>query len=168
MDWVGFADYRQRLGRYRIYTNLPAEQYPAHEVLALYHGRHVVERAYRQLKSNLMIAPMHLHKDNRLFALTWVYVVALMVLSLLQLLARRAALTPSASTRIPWRWSAPYRGAWASTPRVPTLSWKRRWISGGCRASRGIPSSAGRSLSPGTVVGSTSGWTRREARAGSR
>ncbi len=93
VDWVGFADYRQRLGRYRLYTNLPAEHYPADEALALYHGRHVVERAYRQLKSHLMIAPMHLHRDNRLFALTWIYVVALMVLSLLQLLARRAGLT---------------------------------------------------------------------------
>jgi len=93
VDWAGFADYRQRLGRYRLYTNLPAEQHPADEVLALYHGRHVVEHAYRQLKSHLMIAPMHLHNDNRLFALTWIYVVALMVLSLLQLLARRAGLT---------------------------------------------------------------------------
>jgi transposase len=93
VDWAGFADYRQRLGRYRLYTNLPAEDCPADEVLELYHGRHVVERAYRQLKSHLMIAPMHLHKDNRLYALTWVYVVALMVLSLLQLLARRAGLT---------------------------------------------------------------------------
>lgn len=34
MDWAGFADYRQRLGRYRLYTNLPAEDCPADEVLA--------------------------------------------------------------------------------------------------------------------------------------
>lgn len=93
VDWAGFADYRRRLGRYRLYTNLPADEYSADEVLELYHGRHVVEHSYRQLKSQLQIAPVHLHNDNRLYALVWLYVVALMVLSLLQLLARRAGLT---------------------------------------------------------------------------
>ena len=93
IDWAGFFDYRRRLGRYRLYTNLPADQYSADEVLELYRGRHVVEHSYRQLKSQLQIAPIHLHNDNRLYAVVWLYVVALMVLSLLQLLARRAGLT---------------------------------------------------------------------------
>jgi len=93
IDRAGFFDYRRRLGRYRLYTNLPADEYSADDVLELYRGRHVVEHSYRQLKSQLQISPIHLHNDNRLYALVWLYVVALMVLSLLQLLARRAGLT---------------------------------------------------------------------------
>ena len=93
VDWADFAEYRGRLGRYALFTNLPADEHGADDLLELYHGRHVVEAAYRQLKSELEISPMHLHKDNRLYGLAWVYVIALMVLSLLQLVARQAGLT---------------------------------------------------------------------------
>ncbi|MGC9318519.1 MAG: hypothetical protein ACP5KN_10875 [Armatimonadota bacterium] len=49
-----------------------------------------MERWRRQLKSPLQIAAIHLHNGNRLYVVVWLYVVALMVLSLPQLLALRA------------------------------------------------------------------------------
>lgn len=93
VDRSRFADYRQRLGRYVLFSNLPVEEYTPDRLVELYHGRHVVEASYRQLKSVLQIAPVFLHKDNRLHALAWVYVIALMILSLLQRIARAAELT---------------------------------------------------------------------------
>ena len=92
VDRAAFARYRRVLGRYVLFTNLPEDAYSADYVLAQYRGRHVVEASYRQLKSELEIAPLHMHKDNRLLAMAAIWVIALMVLSLLQLLARRAGL----------------------------------------------------------------------------
>ena len=92
VDWLGFAGYRRLLGRYVLFTNLPEDEYSADYVLEQYRGRHVVEASYRQLKRELEIAPLHLHKDNRLLALAGIFVIALMLLSLLQMLARRAGL----------------------------------------------------------------------------
>ena len=92
VDWADFARYRRALGRYVLFTNLPEDEYSAEYVLEQYRGRHVVEASYRQLKSELEIAPLHMHKDNRLLAMAAIWVIALMLLSLLQLLARRAEL----------------------------------------------------------------------------
>ncbi|MFO8079454.1 MAG: IS1634 family transposase [Armatimonadota bacterium] len=92
VDWAGFARYMRVLGRYVLFTNLPEDEYSAEYVLEQYRGRHVVEASYRQLKSDLEIAPLHMHKDNRLLAMAAIWVIALMLLSLLQLLARRAEL----------------------------------------------------------------------------
>lgn len=93
VDWPGFADWRRRRGRWALFTNLPAETHSADDVLEMYRGRHVVEASFRQLKSQLEIAPVHLELDNRLHALAGLYVIALMVLSVLQMLARRAGLS---------------------------------------------------------------------------
>jgi len=93
VDWSGFRDARARLGRWALFTNLPAATHSADDVLEMYRGRHVVESSYRQLKSELEIAPMHLRLANRLYALAGVYVIALMVMSVLQMLARRAGLS---------------------------------------------------------------------------
>jgi len=92
VDWSGFRDARRRMGRWVLFTNLPVETHNADDVFEMHRGRHVVEASYRHLKSELEIAPMHLHRDNRLYALAGVYVIALMVLSVLQMLARRAGL----------------------------------------------------------------------------
>ena len=92
VDWTGFARYRALLGRYVLFTNLPEDECSAEDVLVQYRGRHVVEASYRQLKSELEIAPLHMHNDNRLLAMAAIWVIALMLLSLLQLLARRAEL----------------------------------------------------------------------------
>jgi transposase len=90
--WGEFARYRSALGRYALFTNKPVAEASAEEVLGIYRGRHVVETSYRHLKSELEIEPLHLRNDNRLYALVAVYVLALMVLSLLQILLRRAGL----------------------------------------------------------------------------
>lgn len=92
VDWSGFSDWRRRRGRWALFTNLPAETHSADDVLEMYRGRHVVEASFRQIKHQLQIVPGHLQLDNRLYALAAVYVIALMVLSLLQLVARRAQL----------------------------------------------------------------------------
>lgn len=92
VHWGDFARYRATLGRYVLFTNKLVEEASAEEVLGIYRGRHVVETAYRHLKSELEIEPLYLRNDNRLYALVAVYVIALMVLSLLQILLRRARL----------------------------------------------------------------------------
>jgi transposase len=92
VDREGFVDWRGRRGRWVLFTNLPAQSHSADDLLEIYRGRHVVEASFRQLKSELELSPVFVHLDNRLHALAGVYVIALMVLSLLQLLARRAEL----------------------------------------------------------------------------
>lgn len=92
VDEDAFARYRATLGRYVLFTNKPVAEASAAEVLGIYRGRHVVEASYRRLKSELEIEPLHLHNDNRLYALTAIYVIALMVLALLQIQLRRAGL----------------------------------------------------------------------------
>jgi len=92
VDRTGFGDWRRRRGRWVLFTNLPAQTHSADDLLEMYRGRHVVEASFRQLKSQLELAPVHLELDNRLHALAGIYLIALMVLSVLQMLARRAGL----------------------------------------------------------------------------
>ena len=59
-------------------------------------GRDVPEKGYARLKGPLAIRPVYLHKQDRILALIFCTMVALLVFSLLELLVRRAALAVSA------------------------------------------------------------------------
>jgi transposase len=58
-------------------------------------GRDVPEKGYARLKGPLAIRPVFLHKQERILALIFCTMVALLVFSLLELLVRRAGLTVS-------------------------------------------------------------------------
>lgn len=58
-------------------------------------GRDVPEKGYARLKGPLAIRPVYLHKQERILALIFCTMVALLVFSLLELLVRRAGLTVS-------------------------------------------------------------------------
>jgi transposase len=85
-----------RDGRYVLGTNdrtLDAEQ-----MLARSKRRDVPEKRFALVKGPLAVRPIFLHKEERIRALVFCTMVALLVFALLELLAQRAALTPSGTT----------------------------------------------------------------------
>lgn len=90
--------YREREGldgRYFIITSMP-DDYGADRVLEAYKRRDVCEQAMRILKTDLKVRPIFLHRDNRVAALAYLTVFALMVFTLLSALAKRLDLGTTA------------------------------------------------------------------------
>jgi len=83
-------------GRYFIITSMPPDTYDADHVLEAYKRRDVCEQAMRILKSDLKVRPIFLHNDNRVAALAYITVFALMVFTLLNALAKRLGLGTTA------------------------------------------------------------------------
>jgi hypothetical protein len=96
LEWVidaaALRDHLRRLGRSVLFTNQSPEEYSAAELLQTYKSQHQVEANFRQLKDELQVAPVFLKNENRIVALAALYVLALMVLAVLQFLARQAGL----------------------------------------------------------------------------
>lgn len=80
-------------GRYALGTNAPLDD-PS-EILALSKRRDVPEKRYALIKGPLAVRPVYLHKEERIRALVFCTMVALLVFALLELLAQRAALAES-------------------------------------------------------------------------
>jgi transposase len=80
-------------GRYVLGTNDPALE--ADRMLAGSKRRDVPEKRYALLKGPLAVRPVYLHKEERIQALVFCTMVALLVFALLELLARRAGLGQS-------------------------------------------------------------------------
>jgi len=80
-------------GRYVLGTNAPLDD-PS-QILALSKRRDVPEKRYALIKGPLAVRPVYLHKEERIRALVFCTMVALLVFALLELLARRAALAQS-------------------------------------------------------------------------
>jgi transposase len=76
-------------GKYILATSL---NWSASQVIQAYMGRYVVEARIRNMKSNLAVRPIFLHSDQRIQALVAVTVLALMVYSILEVLARRSGM----------------------------------------------------------------------------
>jgi hypothetical protein len=88
----------ERDGRYVLGTNkltLDAEQ-----MLARSKRRDVPEKRFALVKGPLAVRPIFLHKEERIRALVFCTMVALLVFALLELLAQRAALPPSGTRLI--------------------------------------------------------------------
>lgn len=76
-------------GKYMLATSL---DWPASRLIQTYRGRYVVEARIRNMKNKLAVRPIFLHKDQRIQALVAVTVLALMVYSILEVLARRSGM----------------------------------------------------------------------------
>ena len=107
-------------GRYFIITSMP-ETYTADAVLEAYKRRDVCEQAMRILKSDLKVRPIFLHNDNRVAALAYITVFALMVFTLLTALAKRLQLGTTARHIFDRFWSVTFvkirqlNGQWMET-----------------------------------------------------
>ena len=83
-------------GRYLIITSIPQERQDASTVIEYYKRRDVCEQSIRILKTDLKVRPIFLHNDNRVAALAYITVFALMVFTLLSSLAKRLNLGTTA------------------------------------------------------------------------
>jgi hypothetical protein len=83
-------------GRYVLGTNDPSLD--ADQMLARSKRRDVPEKRYALIKGPLAVRPVYLQKEERIRALVFCTLVALLIFALLELQARRAGMTLSGQT----------------------------------------------------------------------
>lgn len=83
-------------GRYVLGTNAPT--LTANDMLARAKRRDVPEKRYALVKGPLAVRPVYLHKEERIRALVFCTMVALLIFALLELLTHRAGLAQSGTT----------------------------------------------------------------------
>ncbi|MGZ6576277.1 MAG: IS1634 family transposase, partial [Solirubrobacteraceae bacterium] len=71
-------------GIYALATNLPATQLTAGQLLRAYKGQQIVERRHRDIKQTLKVRPIFLHNDDRIYALTSIIGIALLIFGLIE------------------------------------------------------------------------------------
>jgi Domain of unknown function (DUF4277)/Transposase DDE domain len=71
-------------GIYALATNLPGTRLTAGQVLRDYKGQQIVERRHRDYKQTLKVRPIFLHNDDRIYALTSVIGIALLIFGLIE------------------------------------------------------------------------------------
>jgi hypothetical protein len=71
-------------GIYALATNLPDTRLTAGEVLRAYKGQQIVERRHRDYKQTLKVRPIFLHNDDRIYALTSIIGIALLIFGLIE------------------------------------------------------------------------------------
>lgn len=114
LDVSALRQHCRRLGRYVLFTSAPRERYDGSALLRAYKAQHQVEANFRQLKSHLFVAPVFLKNENRILALTALYVIALMIVSILQFLARKAGLATPRQRAITGRELLLSYGGWSA------------------------------------------------------
>jgi len=77
-------------GRYVLVADVPAAD--PDEIFERFQRQHVIERRFRNLKSDLSVHPVFLHDERRIHALLLLFVLALIVYTLLELCSERAGL----------------------------------------------------------------------------
>jgi Domain of unknown function (DUF4277)/Transposase DDE domain len=75
-------------GLYALATNLPG-RLSAARVLRLYKDQQIVERRHRDYKQTLKVRPIFLHNDDRIYALTSIVGIALLIFGLIESQLRR-------------------------------------------------------------------------------
>ena len=70
-------------GIYALATNLPG-RLTAGRLLRLYKGQQIVERRHRDYKQTLKVRPIFLHNDDRIYALTSIVGIALLIFGLIE------------------------------------------------------------------------------------
>jgi Domain of unknown function (DUF4277)/Transposase DDE domain len=70
-------------GIYALATNQPG-RLSASRVLGLYKGQQIVERRHRDYKQTLKVRPIFLHNDDRIYALTSIIGIALLIFGLIE------------------------------------------------------------------------------------
>jgi transposase len=91
-DLQALAQTACRDGRYILIYDLPADKV-AQDAFFLYKRQYLVEARFRGLKSDLVVNPLWLKNENRVVAMVFVFVLALMVFAILGLLSERAGLS---------------------------------------------------------------------------
>jgi Domain of unknown function (DUF4277)/Transposase DDE domain len=76
-------------GIYALATNLPG-RLSANRVLELYKAQQIVERRHRDYKQTLKVRPIFLHNDDRIYALTSLVGIALLIFGLIESQLRQA------------------------------------------------------------------------------
>jgi transposase len=76
-------------GIYALATNLTG-RLSAGGVLRLYKGQQIVERRHRDYKQTLKVRPIFLHNDDRIYALTSIVGIALLIFGLIETELRKA------------------------------------------------------------------------------
>ncbi|MGH2862737.1 MAG: IS1634 family transposase [Solirubrobacteraceae bacterium] len=71
-------------GIYALATNIAGQRLTAGEVLRTYKGQQIVERRHRDYKQTLKVRPIFLHNDDRIYALTSIIGIALLIFGLIE------------------------------------------------------------------------------------
>ncbi len=83
-DQEAIAAAGQTDGIYALATNLPAKRLTAGQILRTYKGQQIVERRHRDYKQTLKVRPIFLHNDDRIYALTSIIGIALLIFGLIK------------------------------------------------------------------------------------
>jgi hypothetical protein len=89
-DHEAIAAAAQTDGIYALATNLPAKRLTAGTVLRTYKGQQIVERRHRDYKQTLKVRPIFLHNDDRIYALTSIVGIALLIFGLIETELRKS------------------------------------------------------------------------------
>jgi hypothetical protein len=89
-DHDAIAAAAQTDGIYALATNLPGERLTAGQILRDYKGQQIVERRHRDYKQTLKVRPIFLHNDDRIYALTSIIGIALLIFGLIETETRKA------------------------------------------------------------------------------
>jgi len=89
-DPQAIAAAAQTDGIYALATNLPGTRLTAGQVLRSYKGQQIVERRHRDYKQTLKVRPIFLHNDDRIYALTSIVGIALLIFGLIETELRKA------------------------------------------------------------------------------
>ncbi|MCA1677731.1 MAG: IS1634 family transposase [Actinobacteria bacterium] len=83
-DHDAIAAAAQTDGIYALATNLPGTRLTAGQLLRAYKGQQIVERRHRDCKQTLKVRPIFLHNDDRIYALTSIVGIALLIFGLIE------------------------------------------------------------------------------------
>ena len=83
-DQDAIAAAAQTDGIYALATNLPGKRLTAGQLLRDYKGQQIVERRHRDYKQTLKVRPIFLHNDDRIYALTSIIGIALLIFGLIE------------------------------------------------------------------------------------
>ena len=89
-DHDAIATTAQTDGIYALATNLPGKRLTAGQILRDYKGQQIVERRHRDYKQTLKVRPIFLHNDDRIYALTSIIGIALLIFGLIETETRTA------------------------------------------------------------------------------
>jgi hypothetical protein len=71
-------------GIYALATNLPGARLTAGQLLRTYKAQQIIERRHRDYKQTLKVRPIFLHNDDRIYALTSIIGIALLIFGLIE------------------------------------------------------------------------------------
>ena len=87
---VAVNEERERLSCFILITNVDEEKRNGLEILKEYKRQHTVENKFKFIKNPVMVGPIYLQKKERLEALTYVVLIALLIYTILERRVRQA------------------------------------------------------------------------------